>query len=316
MAGSLQLKFLKVLPMKKSLVVLAALAACGAASAQSSVTLYGVVDLSLAKVTGASIQLAGASPLTNGTSRFGLRGTEDLGGGLKAAFNFEAEVNPETGATAAATFARAASVSLTGGFGALKMGRTLSPSFYGVTAWELTGAANYTVVNSQFGYAGVGSRNSSEISYTSPNFSGVSFTLGQVLKGDNANVGKTDLNVIYRNGPLAASLAYNKLSTTGSNHAVGVAYNFGRFKLAGSVQDATGAGKGKGFTVGGSVPLGAVSLIADFARDTRNKDTDYLLEARYALSKRTFVYGAFQHNGKGKAAKDVDSTMVGVRHNF
>jgi predicted porin len=302
--------------MKKSFVVLAALAACGTVFAQSSVTLYGVADLSLAKVTGSSVQMAGASPLTNGTSRFGLRGTEDLGDGLKASFNFEAELNLETGATAAATFARAANMTLGGGFGTLKLGRTLTPSYYGVVAWELTGAANYTVVNSQFGYVGLSSRHNSEISYTSPSFSGFSFTLGQLLKGDNANVGKTDLNLIYKNGPLAVSLAYNKLENTPKNYALGAAYDFGSVRLAGSVQDATGAGKGKGFTLGGSVPIGAVTLIADVARDTQNKDTDYLLEARYALSKRTFVYGAFQHNGKGKAVKDVDSTMVGIRHNF
>lgn len=301
--------------MKIKFIALSALAACSAASAQSSVTLYGVADISLAKVTGSSVQMAGLAPLTNGTSRFGLRGTEDMGGGLKASFNFEAEVNPETGATATATFARAANMSLSGGFGTLKMGRTLNPSFYGVTAWELTGAANYSVVSSQFSYAG-SSRNSSELSYTTPNFGGMTLTLGKVLKGDNSNVGKIDLNLIYRNGPLAASLAYNKMDNTPKNYVLGVAYDFGSFKLAGSAQDVTGAGRGKGFTLGGTVPLGAVSLIVDFARDTKNKDSDYLLEARYALSKRTFIYGAFQHNGKGKTAKDVDSTMLGIRHNF
>lgn len=303
--------------MKKYLITLAAVAACGAASAQSSVNLYGVVDVSLGKTTGSTTQMYGsATPQNNATSRFGMRGREDLGDGLYAAFNFEAEVNPETGATAAATFARAANVTLGGSFGSFKAGRTTTPSYAGVAAWELSGTANYGAVNSQFVYAGQGSRNNSEFSYTSPNLSGLSATVGYVAKGDNANVSKTDLNVIYKNGPLAAALSYNKLDGKAKNYALGAAYDFGSFKLAGSLQDATGAAKGKGFTLGGTLPLGLVTLTADVARDTKNKDTDYLLEARYALSKRTFVYAAYLRNGKGKAATDVDSTMVGVRHNF
>jgi len=303
--------------MKKLLITLAAVAACGAASAQSSVNLYGVVDVSLGKTTGTQTQMYGsATPQNNASSRFGVRGREDLGDGLYAAFNFEAEVNPESGATSSAMFARAANVSLGGSFGSFKAGRTTTPSYNAVAAWDVTGAANYGVVNSQFGYAGLGSRHDSEISYTTPNLSGFTATVGYILKADNKDVSKTDLNVIYKNGPLTAALSYNKLANKGKNYALGANYDFGSFKLTGSLQDAQGAGKGRGFSIGGSLPLGLVTLNADVARDTRNKDTDFLLEARYALSKRTFVYAAYQSNGKGKAAKDVDSTMFGVRHNF
>ena len=229
--------------MKKSLIAIAALAATGA-FAQSSVTLYGVADLSLAKTSGVSSQLSGNGTLNNGSSRFGLRGSEDLGGGLKANFNFEAGVNAETGATDAAMFQRAAYAELAGGFGSVRMGRTLSPSFYGVAAWELTGTANYSVVASQFGWAGAGPRNNSQISYTTPNMSGFSGTLG--------------------------------CSTT-----------FGQF-----------------------------ALTLDIARDTGFKDTNTLVEAKYALSKRTFVYGAFLRDGKGKTATSTNTYGVGVRHNF
>ncbi|MBU4506080.1 MAG: porin, partial [Gammaproteobacteria bacterium] len=126
----------------------------------------------------------------------------------------------------------------------------------------------------------------------------------------------TEFNVIYRGGPLSASLAYNKLSNKDANHMVGAAYSFGQARVAASYQDATGAGRGKGFTLGGSVPAGPVSLILDVARDTENKDTDLLLEARYPLSKRTFLYAAHARNGKGKAETDVNSTLIGMRHNF
>ncbi len=299
--------------MKKSLIAIAALAATGA-FAQSSVTLYGVADLSLAKTSGVSSQLSGNGTLNNGSSRFGLRGSEDLGGGLKANFNFEAGVNAETGATDAVTFQRAANAELAGGFGSVRLGRTLSPSFYGVAAWELTGTANYSAVASQFTFAGAGSRNNSQISYTTPNMSGFNATVGMVAKADNGGNSKTDLNAIYANGPLAVALSYNKVQGANKNWAVGANYNFGAFKIAGSFQDPGGASKG--FTLGGSTTFGAVALTLDIARDTNAKDTNTLVEAKYALSKRTFVYGAFLRDGKGKTATSTNTYGVGVRHNF
>jgi predicted porin len=302
---------------RQTLTAAAALACLGAcpAMAQSSVTLYGVVDLAYAKVTGAKAQMYGSSTYNNGTSRFGLRGSEDLGGGMKAAFNLESGFDPESGSTNL-NFSRAANVTLSGGFGSVKLGRTLTPSFYGVTAWEVTGAANYSVVNSQFGYGGPGSRHNAEVSYTSPSFNGLQFTLGHIVEGDNAGVAKTDLNVIYRSGPLSAALTYNKFDNADANMSLGAAYNFGKFSLHASLQDATGASKGKGFTLGGKLPVGAWTFIADIARDTDNKDSDVVLEARYALSKRTMLYGVALRNGAGKAATAVNATSFGIRHNF
>ena len=84
--------------MKKSLIALAVLAASGVAMAQSSVTMYGVADVGLVKSNGISAQMTSAGLMNNGTSRIGLRGVEDLGGGLTASFNFEQGVNLEDGA--------------------------------------------------------------------------------------------------------------------------------------------------------------------------------------------------------------------------
>jgi predicted porin len=302
--------------MKKTALALLAISASGLSAAQSTVTLYGVADVALSKTTGLATQLVSSSTQNNGTSRWGMRGTEDLGGGLKAGFNFESQVSLLDGATSAAMFARAANVTLSGGFGSVKAGRSLTPSWYGTMAWELTQSANYAVVNSQFGYGGLNSRHNAEVSYTSPNWGGLNVTVGHLFAANNGNVAKNDVNLIYRAGPLSAALVYNKLDKKGKNLSLGAAYNFGSFKLAGSLQDATGANLGKGFTVGGTLPLGNLSLTLDVARDTRNKDTDTLLEAKYALSKRTSVYGVLLHNGAGKAAKSVNSTIVGLRHNF
>lgn len=302
--------------MKQTCLALMALTACGLSAAQSNVTLYGVADVALSKTTGKTTQLVSSATQNNGTSRWGMRGSEDLGGGLKAAFNFEAQVGMLDGAAASALFARQANMSLSGGFGTLKAGRSLTPSWYGTMAWELTASANYAVVNSQFGYGGLNSRHDAELSYTTPTWNGFSMTVGHLFAPNNGNVAKNDLNLIYRSGPLAASLVYNKLANKGKNMSLGAAYDFGNFKLAGSWQDASGAGLGKGFTLGGTLPLGNLALTLDVARDTQKKDTDVLLEAKYALSKRTSVYGVLLNNGAGKAAKAVNSTVIGLRHNF
>lgn len=296
------------------------LCATGAAQAQSSVTLYGVVDLSLGHVTGSRTQMHGVSPQTNGTSRFGLRGSEDLGSGYRAEFNLESEIRPEDG-TGAATggginFARAAYLNWVTPAGSVKLGRTLTPSYNAFTVWELTQAANYNVVNSQFGYTGLGSRHNAELSYTTPRMGGWQATLGHIVAADNANVSKNDFTVSYREGPLTGSLAVNKLSNTGRNWSLGAAYDFGPARVAGSLQDARGAGRGKGFTLGVRVPAGSWSFIADLARDTDKSDTDWLLEARYSLSRRTFVYAALVSNGKGKTPTETRTSLIGLRHNF
>lgn len=309
--------------MKKSLIALAVLAASGAAMAQSSVTMYGVADLSLAKSNGVSAQMSGNGVMNNGNSRLGVRGVEDLGGGLKASFNFEQGINAETGATDANTFQRNAYLALSGGFGKFQMGRALNPSFWGVAAWELTGTANYSAVANQFGFAGGPSRNNSMFMYTTPNMGGFSGTLGYVAKPDNGGNAKVDANLTYANGPLAVALSYFKVKGTDKGLALGAAYDFGMFKLAASLQDAPGASKG--FTLGGTVPVGPVALTLDIAREngTGMKNTDVLVEAKYALSKRTFTYAAYYKDGdsNGAAAGGYKTGAknhlgLGIRHNF
>lgn len=309
--------------MKKTLIALAVLAASGAAFAQSSVSLYGIADIALTKAKGTSAQLTSGGV---STSRLGFKGTEDLGGGLKAGFNFEQGLSLNDGSlskSGGGEFGRAAWMNLSGGFGELRLGRTLNPSFYAAAAWELTGAANYSVVVSQFGGVLGGIRNSSQIAYTTPNMGGFSATVGYVLKGNSADEkAKVDLNAIYANGPLSVALGYNKVQDAEKNVHVGARYNFGVFTLAGGIIDP--AGDAKGFTIGGSVPLGPVNLVVDVARDTEFKDTDLLVEVKYPMSKRTTAYAAVLRDGKKKngalgaatAGKDVNGLGLGIRHNF
>jgi predicted porin len=331
--------------MKKTLIALAAVAATGAAFAQSSVTLYGVADIAVGKgnapvgATGVTLnnftgsgsvglgnnkfQAIATNTLNNGTSRFGLRGTEDLGGGLKAGFNFEGGLSLANGQgnfSGGQLFSRAANVALMGGFGEIRAGRSLTPSFYSVATWELTGTANYSVVANQFNFAGAGARDSALVMYRSPKFGGLSVDFGMVMKGNDAaatagDQSKTDLGINYVAGPLAVGFGYNKVSGAKANSQIGVKYNLGVAAVAASYQDPAGAKKG--FTLGVSAPLGPVTLTADIARATAGgKNTDFLLEAKYALSKRTFAYGVYMKDGAVSGSKSANGFAVGVRHNF
>ena len=312
--------------MKKSLIALAVLAASGAAMAQSSVTLYGVVDLGIGKLGKGKVAMQGGQIVNNGVSRIGFRGVEDLGGGLKVGFNYEQGINAENGA--AGGYERQANVWVDGGFGQFKMGRALTPSYNGMEVWELLGAPIYSVVGNTYGYVGKASaRNSSQFSYKTPVFSGFSGEIGFVTKGDFGNdKSKVDANISYVNGPLGVAFSYSKVTKAKANYALGGKYNFGTFELAASYNDARdydvnpNVGRRSGFTIGGLVKFENMSLALDVARDTKHqavnpavkykKYTNAVVEAKYALSKRTFFYADYLR---------LDSTNnygIGLRHNF
>ena len=314
--------------MKKSLIAVAALAVVSAASAQSSLNVYGIADVVIHK-DDVRAEPSKPTKMTSGGvsgSRLGFKGTEDLGGGLKAGFNFEQGLSLGDGSISTAgagDFGRAAWMNLSGGFGDLRLGRSLTPSFYGIAAWELTGTANYSVVGSQFGF--LNTRSSAQLMYTSPSMAGFSVSFAHVLKGNNV-VGavaatatspaiagveraRNNLNAIYRNGPIVVAFAYDKVQDAEAGKSLGGSYDFGGFKLAGSVMDPSGVAKG--FTLGGSTTMGPVTLTLDVARDTEAKDTDLLVEAKYALSKRTNLTAYTAKTEGAKAAMG-----AGVRHNF
>jgi len=303
--------------MKKSLIALAVLGASGFAMAQSSVTLYGVADAGLGKVANGKTQMTSAGLLNNGNSRLGVKGVEDLGGGLKAGFNFESGLSLKNGDYAGSGggfWGRAANMYLGGSWGTFLMGRTLTPSFYGFAAWELTGAANYTVVGNTYGFGGGnGPRNSSQFTYTTPNISGFSGSLGYIFSADNGGNAKWDLNAIYANGPMSVAVTANKTQTQKTGWSLGGRYNFGQFIAAASYSDAYSVRRG--FSIGGTALFGPASVTLDLTRDTRNlagakKYTNALLEGKYSLSKRTFVYADYLRLDGG------NNYGVGVRHNF
>jgi predicted porin len=323
--------------MKKTLIALAVLAASTASMAQ--VTLYGKADVAVGALTSGKTGLGLANDkfqaianntMNNANSRFGLRGTEDLGGGLKANFNYEAAVNIANGATDANMFQRNANVSLSGGFGTVTAGRFLNTTFFSIAAWELTGAANYSAVVGQFGAGGVGLRDSAAVKYDTPAMGGFNVSATVVPEGNAAYgtaaapKGKYDVAVGYAAGPLAVSLASAKIDSGNESTVVGGSYNFGMVKVAASyitAKDGVGNKTTEGFSLGASLPMGPWTFTADMAQDTISRaanstDTNWLLEAKYALSKRTFVYGAYLADGKGKTAEDTAAYSLGLQHNF
>jgi predicted porin len=115
--------------MKKTLIALAAVAATGAAFAQSTVTLFGGADLNYRSVTSGANKFSGIAQDGIYSSRFGVNGTEDLGGGLSANFHFEGGMNPDVGTAAGFNFTRKSTIGLAGGFGEVRFGRDYTPLF-------------------------------------------------------------------------------------------------------------------------------------------------------------------------------------------
>jgi len=115
--------------MKKTLIALAAVAATGAAFAQSTVTLFGGADINYRSVNSGVNKFSGLAQDGIYSSRLGVMGTEDLGGGLKAGFHFEGGMNADVGTAAGFNFARKSTIGLMGGFGEVRMGRDYTPVF-------------------------------------------------------------------------------------------------------------------------------------------------------------------------------------------
>ena len=313
--------------MKKSLIALAVLGLSGAAFAQSSVTLYGVADAGVGKIEAGSptgndasdkTEFISGSLMNNGTSRLGVRGVEDLGGGLKAGFQFESQIDLDSGAAASSFWARQANLWLAGNWGTVKLGRQFTPSYLTTATYELTGTANYSVLANTYNYAGMGSRANSAFAYVTPSFGGFTAALAYVTKTDlGLSKAAWDLGMMYNNGPIAAGVSVNKAGTSKTNYQAGAKYSFGNFALAGSYTQASNQAKAvrRGFGLGASAGFGAFTVTLDLTRDTKNewtakKYTNGVVEAKYALSKRTFVYGAYLR-------LDGDNNYgIGVRHNF
>ncbi|WP_029526005.1 porin [Polaromonas glacialis] len=343
--------------MKKSLIALAVLAASGAAMAQSSVTLYGIADAWVGstetQVNGVGQRQTAVNTSGVNGSRWGLKGSEDLGGGMSAIFQLESGFSLDTGASAqnGTLFSRQAFVGLQSGFGTVSLGRQYS-------AYDnLQGATNHNYDAFTFSARGAVSANGikdytnridNSIAYTSPSFGGFS---GAVVYGFGENKNATagtppvvvnsdatdsaSVHIKYANGPILVGYAYqqDKLAGVGAAqdknkyNLVGGSYDFGVAKLTASYNTVkNNTLKDKEGQIGVSVPFGAAAISAGYARSKTEGITGertgkgYSILGTYALSKRTGLYAGAQntkaHILNAAAETEITTYGLGVRHSF
>jgi GBP family porin len=324
--------------MKKSLFALAALGAFAtAAQAQSTVTLYGTFDTSVAYLTG--LQAATASTITNAsnsittgdgfgyidgswaTSSWGMRGSEDLGGGMKANFHLESDTLTNTGNThSSGLFRRAANVSLADAkLGEVFLGRR-GNAYIIATGQMLPVQGNTAHQWRNVIFSSVGDQISNSITYATPTIMATNVVVqygmnNTVNNGDdgtmfaahlvNKSINNLQFTAAYNNMKAAVAAGQASAANTPANregYAVGLKYKVtpaievGTLYAHGRNNDATSTGVatngissgvggfGVGYQATPNILLGANYAKTTFQAQMTN------LQAHYMLSKRTRIY--------------------------
>jgi predicted porin len=341
--------------MKKSLVALAVLGSfAGAASAQSSVTIYGLVDMGLAKGNGGTSTNVGALGTSKAwtlaqasSSRLGFRGTEDLGGGLSAQFQFEHRFFPDTGAQNGTVFWQGRSfVQLTSAaIGSVYLGREYDPTFWVALKSDPFGWDGVGQISSmQFaGYANTNGTNSvrtdNTIGFKSRSFGGLTVQAATGLS-ETTQRGRNDgINLEYSAGPIYAGVGYariqggNRAFLTDDNNLFNVAlhYDLGILKLIGYyAQSETNLGRDENHMgmIGATAPVAGGLIKAAYAIQDpaggNNKIKKFSLGYNYPLSRRTNLYadlGLAKQDGRNPAAGNREFSrnsayQFGVKHVF
>jgi len=339
--------------MKKSLIALAVLGAvAGAAQAQSSVTLYGIVDLWVGQTSTTNYSWVGTtwtgvktkstqmgSGAVNG-SRWGLKGQEDLGGGLKAVFGIESGFDASNGSGSGGPN-RQTFVGLSGGFGTVTFGNVASAmddvAGAATSGFDSGLAAANGVDSVEWGAGPFGGgyrgKPKNAIKYVSPDFGGFSggfsYALDEVAGAKNDQM---DFSLSYANGPLSANFGYEvradfaapadlKQTVLNGSYDLGVAR-----LMAGFGQSKLGTMKTNNFQIGADFPLSsALTLSAGIASSKDNaaagndKRNGFGVAAKYSLSKRTMAYGGVSANktkNSGTTVAKGSMFAVGLNHKF
>lgn len=312
--------------MKKIAFALAVLPAAVAVQAQSNVTLYGRVDMGVEHVTHASAAGDSITRATSGnmnTSRWGLLGSEDLGGGLKAVFQLEGGFFADTGAQDGNLFGRQANVGLDGAFGRLVAGRSYTVVYDFMLPFDPMGySANYSWVTSGNGSLankfGMATAFDNQLKYAKKFGNGLSvgasYGFGEQTTGI-ADSARYALALGYATGPFSAALTHEQVNgnkngagdrneTTASHVGLGFAVTkavslkagFRRYELdnvATADLRADTAWLGVNWQAAPAVGLTAAVYHQDVKNVAADADpTMYVLRAKYALSKRTDLYAA------------------------
>jgi predicted porin len=359
--------------MKKSLIAMAVMAAAGAASAQSSVTLFGIVDATIAWGKG---DLTDKTQLTNSgynSSRLGFRGTEDLGGGMAASFWLEAGMSNDDGQGAATnsnnqasgtgaasagrqglTFNRRSTVSLSGNWGELRLGRDYTPQFWNLTVFDPFGTngvgTTATLLNPGQATDPVTVRASNSIGYLAPRNLGGFYGQAMYYMGEN-NSGPIEddgtgmgLRVGFASGPFNVAVAFARTNFAAGDFKtwnIGGQWDFGMAKVMAHYADNRlaapgGTTKGDGWLIGALVPVGAGEIRLSYSTyevntALRPEVDKYAIGYVHNLSKRTAVYATYAHvnNGglPGAVAVSLNGSTtnsggsssgfdLGIRHSF
>ena len=315
----------------KKIALVAALAAITAAPAfAQSVTLWGRLN------TTVESQKFGSQDrkivVQNNSSRLGFKGSEDLGGGLKASFSLEHGLNSDTGAATGGTtfWNRASWVQLEGSFGGVRLGKWF-PGSYFATADYVSNHNHDTGTSADALYATQFYTNN-KVSYFTPTAAGFSAELS-VAAGENTTTRAEDVAVNYDMGPLHAGLGYEKKGDF-TQIAIRGLYEFGPVVVGGYVQRAenTFGANGKKdwntWRLSGMYVMGQSEFHLNFGKADKIIADDGAKQLtvgyNYNLSKRTKVYGFWtkvdnQTKGTyqtGVAGQDFSSLAAGIRHNF
>jgi predicted porin len=315
--------------MKKIALVAAIAAFAAPAFAQSSVTLWGRINTSVeSQSTDGGDRVA---VVQNNSSRLGFKGTEDLGGGLKAQFLLEHGLSSDTGKqTNTAFWNREAAVQLSGSFGAVKLGRWTNGSYF-ATADYVSMHNHDTGTSSDALYAfGTAYRESNKVGYFTPNYAGFTAEITASAGEGAPGVERAfDLSANYDMGPIHLGAGYGKEGDN-SQYAIRGLYEMGAFTFGAYWQYEDHAVKGVKSTrnigrVSGMYTLGASEFHVNVG-GTESGGTagfkghgakQYTFGYNYNLSKRTKVYGFYTAIDANDTKKgDFDSFAVGVRHNF
>lgn len=318
--------------MKKSLIALAVAGAFAAPAfaATSNVDVYGVMNIALEDTNAANI----TPGIVSNTSRIGFKGSEDLGGGLKALWQIESGIsgNGSVTGTGAALANRNTFIGLAGGFGTVVMGRHDTPYKLGTGSLD---PFSDTIADYNLGRLnGVDllmnshdARVGSALAYISPTWSGFHFAAAVVMENDavapnDDTYDALSATAVYSNGPLFGSLSYQNVKdivAAGADSTawkLGLGYTFGDAKVGfiyEKVDADTTAQDRKSWQLNGVYNMGPIALKAvygqisdaNFGITANNDKKMFALGADYAMSKRTTAYVVY---GNGDA--DVASANI------
>lgn len=325
--------------MKLFAAAVAALAA-GGAYAQSSVTLYGVVDAGIEYQNNAGQTGENLFRMTSGNqsgSRWGLRGVEDLGGGLKGVFVLESGIEIDEGRSAQGgrLFGRNAYVGLQGNFGSVLLGRQQSTLYDFALQYDpMAISTRYSSTSQEAAFA---SRYDNTAKYIGK-FGGLTASALYSFQNNGAEVAGSNVFgramgalLSYSAGPFSVGAAYDDLhvgtaanqapvirrATVAGTYAFGPAKAFLGYRWAKAYDGAALPGATGGATSSNLYWAGlayqmtpAFSLSgAAYYQDFRNTGADpwqFVVTGDYALSKRTDVYVS------GSYAMNKDGSSLGV----